>query len=173
MKFAGSHEETPTQSQYDCSLALQENAPGTKQSRACKSNLVSLNSFQHPLQSGMKLPTKMPFTGWAISKAPPEDQEFRASDVLFIRAKGRWTVNPSYALQCRQNSSTLHGGILTGSSNNLPSEMYPCDFFFFFWPHLAACRIFVPWPGIKPVPPAMEAQSSHHRTAREFSHVAC
>ena len=31
-----------------------------------------------------------------------------------------------------------------------------------------ACRILVPWPGIEPVPHAMEAQSPNHWTAREF-----
>ena len=30
-----------------------------------------------------------------------------------------------------------------------------------------ACGILVPWPGIKPVPPAMEAQSLNHWTDRE------
>ena len=29
-------------------------------------------------------------------------------------------------------------------------------FFKLFWPHPAACGILVPWPGIKPVPPALE-----------------
>ena len=40
-------------------------------------------------------------------------------------------------------------------------------FFFFFWPHLAACKILVPWPGIKPVPPAVETQNHNHWTTRE------
>ena len=42
------------------------------------------------------------------------------------------------------------------------------DFFFFnFWPHHVACRIPVPWPGIKPTPLAKEAQSLNHWTTRE------
>ena len=40
-------------------------------------------------------------------------------------------------------------------------------FFFFFWPHCAACRILVPQPGIEPTPPAVEAQKLNHWTARE------
>ena len=37
-----------------------------------------------------------------------------------------------------------------------------------FWgPHCAACRILVPRPGIELAPPAVEARSRHHRTARE------
>ena len=38
---------------------------------------------------------------------------------------------------------------------------------FIFWPHHAACRILVPRPGIKPVPPAVETWSLNHWTARE------
>ena len=37
-----------------------------------------------------------------------------------------------------------------------------------FWPHCVACGILVPWPGIEPVPPALEAWSPSHWTAREF-----
>ena len=39
--------------------------------------------------------------------------------------------------------------------------------FGFFWPHRVACRILVPWPGIEPVPPVVEAQSPNHWTSRE------
>ena len=45
------------------------------------------------------------------------------------------------------------------------------EFFFFFfgggWPHLAACGILVLQPGIKPMPPAVGAQSLNHWPARE------
>ena len=43
--------------------------------------------------------------------------------------------------------------------------------FFFFWPRRVACRILVPRPGIEPVPPAVEAQSLKHWTAREAPEV--
>ena len=43
-------------------------------------------------------------------------------------------------------------------------------YFFSFWPCCSACRISVPQPGIKPVPPAMEAQSLNHWTAGEVPH---
>ena len=39
-------------------------------------------------------------------------------------------------------------------------------FFFFVFGHVA-CRISVPWPGIEPMPPALEAHSISHWTARE------
>ena len=40
---------------------------------------------------------------------------------------------------------------------------------FLFWPHSAACGILVPKPGIEPAPPAVEAWSLNHWTAREVS----
>ena len=40
-------------------------------------------------------------------------------------------------------------------------------FLSFFWPHHTACGTLVPRPGIEPVPPAAEAQSLNHWTARE------
>ena len=38
---------------------------------------------------------------------------------------------------------------------------------FFFWLHQVECGILVPQPGIKPVPPAVEVQSSNHWTTKE------
>ena len=38
--------------------------------------------------------------------------------------------------------------------------------FIYFWLCHTACRILVPWPGIKPMPPTMEAWIHNHRTAR-------
>ena len=40
-------------------------------------------------------------------------------------------------------------------------------FVYFFWLHHAAWEILVPPPGIKPVPPALEAQILNHWTTRE------
>ena len=42
-----------------------------------------------------------------------------------------------------------------------------CFGFFFFWLCRTAYGILVPWPGIKPTPPAVEAQSLNHWTTRE------
>ena len=39
------------------------------------------------------------------------------------------------------------------------------------WLHRAACRIVIPLPGIKHVPPAAEAQSLNHWTAREVPEI--
>ena len=44
-------------------------------------------------------------------------------------------------------------------------------FFSFFLLHYAACGILVPQPGIKPMSPAMEAQSLNHWTTREVPHL--
>ena len=43
----------------------------------------------------------------------------------------------------------------------------PSFFFFFFWPLCMACGILVAGPGIKPAPPAVEAQSLNPWTTRE------
>ena len=40
-------------------------------------------------------------------------------------------------------------------------------YLFIFLPHLEACRILVPLPGIETMPPTVKAQSSSHRTTRE------
>ena len=40
--------------------------------------------------------------------------------------------------------------------------------YLFIWPHCVACKILVSQPGIQPSPPAVEAQSPNHQTAREF-----
>ena len=40
--------------------------------------------------------------------------------------------------------------------------------FLSFWPCRVTCRMLVPRPGIEPMPPAVEAQSPNHWTAREF-----
>ena len=38
---------------------------------------------------------------------------------------------------------------------------------FIFWPHHIVCGILVPWPRIKPMPPALETWSLNHWIARE------
>ena len=38
---------------------------------------------------------------------------------------------------------------------------------FIFWPHLMVCDNLAPQPGIKPTPPALEAQSLNHWATRE------
>ena len=43
--------------------------------------------------------------------------------------------------------------------------------FIFSWPYHMACGISVPWPGMKLAPPALEAQSPNHWTAREVSWI--
>ena len=46
-------------------------------------------------------------------------------------------------------------------------EKGPEALIFFFWPSQVACRILVPQPEIKPVPPPVEAQGLNHGTVRE------
>ena len=53
------------------------------------------------------------------------------------------------------------------ATNGIISFFFCFGLVFFFWPHRAACRILVPQRGIKPTPPAVEAQSLNGWTARE------
>ena len=41
------------------------------------------------------------------------------------------------------------------------------SFIFIFWPYFEGFEMLFPQPGIEPVPPAVEAQSLKHWTARE------
>ena len=49
----------------------------------------------------------------------------------------------------------------------LVTDLYIVGLFGVFWQHRKACGILVPQPGMEPVPPAAEAQSPNHWTARE------
>ena len=44
-------------------------------------------------------------------------------------------------------------------------------YYFSFWPYHAACGLLVPWPGIEPMLPAVEAWSPIHWTTREVSEL--
>ena len=50
----------------------------------------------------------------------------------------------------------------------LLSYMSCCIFFFLVLSHWVACRILIPQPEFKPVPPAVEVRSPEHWTTREF-----
>ena len=43
--------------------------------------------------------------------------------------------------------------------------------FSFSWPCYVACGILVPRPGVEPTPPALEAQSFNHWTAKEIPKI--
>ena len=49
------------------------------------------------------------------------------------------------------------------------SYLSVCQVLCFCLPHHEACSISVPWPGIEPMPPAVEVQSLNHWTARKVS----
>ena len=46
-------------------------------------------------------------------------------------------------------------------------ELFVCLFNFIFWPYHMACGILIPWPGMEPSPPALEAQSLNQWITRE------
>ena len=73
-----------------------------------------------------------------------------------------------YAESCPLRQPHLsHGVLAMAPPGSQEPTMHVSFFFFFFWPR----GILVPWPGIEPVPPAVEAQSPNHWTAREFPHA--
>ena len=63
----------------------------------------------------------------------------------------KWPVNFPYLLCCPWNYSPH------GFWRNIS----------FFWQHYVACRIFVPWPGIKPWTPVLRAWNLNHWITRE------
>ena len=63
-------------------------------------------------------------------------------------------------------SPALAGGFLTTAPPGKPRILF-FIFYFLATPPGAACGTLVPRPGIKRMPPAVEAQSLNHWTARE------
>ena len=57
-------------------------------------------------------------------------------------------------------------------SSHLLSSNSSSFFVLISWPHCTACGILVPWPGIKPWHPALEAWSLNHWTARGVLHFS-
>ena len=59
--------------------------------------------------------------------------------------------------------------ITWGKIMRYPIPLSEALFYLFIWPLHAACGLLVPWPGIEPKPPAVEARSLNHWAPREFS----
>ena len=71
-------------------------------------------------------------------------------------------------LYCQLPTSEAKSFSTVGSFNKrLESWVYLHLFYFVYRPYHAACRILVPWLGIKPVPSALEARSLNHWTTRD------
>ena len=81
-------------------------------------------------------------------------------------AKNKWLAQEHHSRKWQRHYSlTLWMHLtLTTSLTNLTLPTVSFYFFFLAMPRLA-CGILVSWPGIKPTPPAVEAQS--HQMARE------
>ena len=77
-------------------------------------------------------------------------------------------IPPSYSFRSSQSARL-------GSLRKLLTEKDTCNPIFtlfmflnlLFWLSCGVSRILFPWPGIKPVPPAVEAQSLNHWTTRK------
>ena len=57
---------------------------------------------------------------------------------------------------------------LPGTRSSSSCQQHPRLTLFYFWPHRATCGIIVPQPGMDTGPPAVEAPSPNHWTAREL-----
>ena len=75
-----------------------------------------------------------------------------------------WVLSKSHLINI--NLSVVERGFLWISRNLFALLLFFPLFCRATW-H-AGCRILVPWPEIEPVPPAVEAWSPNHWTAREF-----
>ena len=76
--------------------------------------------------------------------------------------------NKNHKGWCSHNIGSGQGNIY-GGLPEVVRALLSAPRLFFFFPHCKAFRILVPWPGIKPVSPEVEAQSPNHWTTREFS----
>ena len=91
------------------------------------------------------------------------DQWMRAGETMGLH--GVWRLSlPHVALSARNTYPVLPG---MPSTFLFLVNTYLVFFCFFFWPRHVACGILVPWPGIKPGPPAVKARSPNHWTTRE------
>ena len=66
-------------------------------------------------------------------------------------------------LKCNSKTSTHSFSFITVSQIK-----YSFFYLFIFWPHLAVCRILVPWPAIELQALVVRAPSPNHWAAREF-----
>ena len=87
----------------------------------------------------------------------------------------------SWVVVCELSSSVACGILVSDQGMNLSPALQgrflttgpPRRFFFlifkifFIFGH-STCWILIPWPGIRPTPPALEAQSLNHWATREF-----
>ena len=84
-----------------------------------------------------------------------------------------WVTNTftlHFALSILENTGTETSSFpssLLFISSRLFQDQLCLDLWFHFLLHCAACKVIVPWPAIKPMPPALEGQSLNLWTARE------
>ena len=101
-------------------------------------------------------------------QSPLEDKQKHKS----VGAKGRRRVTDTQEVVIAKKNATEFRTVVTSMGGGVTPEKGFLEFWnilclFFFWPCHAACGILLPQPGVEPVPPAVEAQSLNHWTARE------
>ena len=113
-----------------------------------------------------------------ITSEPPFSHPKNGSDDKSRRIITSQTKRCKRSRRTLANSeSSINGLLSVGYKNLIFWKKKLCSqvnfkainkLYFFFWLHHVACGIPVPRPGVKPKPPAVEAQSLNHWTAREF-----
>ena len=117
-------------------------------------------------------------TLWTVAlQAPLSMGFFRQEDWIGLPCPSPGGLPNSGIEPAFLTSPALECGFFTTSATwEAPKDSLLCHNFiylflfftsFFFWLHCVACEVLVPRPGIKPAPPALEAQSLNHWTARE------
>ena len=96
--------------------------------------------------------TRLRSLGW---EDPLEKETAAHSSILVWKIP--WTADPG----------RLQSMGLQRVGHDWATSLYFKSSYYYFWPHHTAYGILVSWPGIKPVPPALEAQSPSHWTTKE------
>ena len=82
-----------------------------------------------------------------------------------------WTVARQGPLSMGFSRQEYWSGLPCPPPRNLPKPGIEPTSLFFFWPCHTTCGISVPWPRIKPAPPALAAWSLNHLTTREVANL--
>ena len=105
-----------------------------------------------------------PMSSWKLLAAQRPFLWFQCSELY-----SEWLASPNTQFQQNRDTSSQQ---LANQIELTYWTVYYLNFLFyflnfFFWPCPTACGILLPWPGIEPTTPAVEAQSLNHWTARE------
>ena len=130
--------------------------PGDSQPRALASGAPG-RSWQ-PSWAWREKTLKLATLKWAVLAWPmSRNEDWKPSEIS--SQLDQWGRNPPLIIDPLILNTSL--GV----------ELEANSFFFFFWSSHGVCGILVPWPGIEPVPPAVEVQSLNWRRKQKRLHL--